>query len=164
MRKSGIIGCVIVFVLSTISLLFINPIDSHDVFFYERPCIEPLDGYSYSVCEDLIALIDGNLIVIPKNFITDLATIPRWYWIFMSPAYSGLMGPSILHDYLYSCPNGFNRKQIDEIFYASLIENDIKKFTAYKMYTLVRLFGGSHYVDDYNHPSEFITNKCMLTA
>lgn len=117
----------------------------HDIQFENIPCIRPNKAYNYLTCESVTVNVDGRKVVIPKNFNTDLASIPRWYWTVLSPAYSGLIAPSILHDYLYSCHLNFDRIEADEILYYSLLSNGVSKFTAYKMYIVVRLFGNPHY-------------------
>ncbi|HMF72300.1 MAG TPA: DUF1353 domain-containing protein [Flavitalea sp.] len=123
----------------------ILPNHAHKISFFEETCIKPHDGYSYLTCYPIKILIDKNQRIIPANFDTDLASIPRWYWSIASPSYAAFIAPAILHDYLYQCPNRFTRKTIDEIFYYALIENGVGGITAYEMYVAVRLFGSSHY-------------------
>lgn len=117
----------------------------HNVIFDAPACIKPHHAYSYRTCRIIQIEIDSALIEIPHEFNTDLASIPRWYWSFLSPAYSGFIAPSILHDYLYGCPNGRSRYDIDSIFYNALRKNKVSFFTSIKMYFAVRLFGKSHY-------------------
>lgn len=45
-------------------------------------------------------LKDGNQIMIPKGFIFDGASIPRPFWIILSPV-GLLLIPGLLHDYAY---------------------------------------------------------------
>ena len=108
-------------------------------------CIRPYDGYSYRTGEILLAYIDGELVTVPKGFITDLASIPRWYWSIISPARSDLILGAIVHDYLYSCHHEMTRKNADAILYNLLIANGVDEYTAKKFYLAVRVFGSSHY-------------------
>jgi len=117
----------------------------HLITFLEIPCIKPHLRYRYLTCERVEVLVDDKSIIIPESFDTDLASIPRWFWTFLSPAYSGFIAPSILHDYLYQCHNGYSRKVIDEIFYSALTENGVTRYTSLKMYAAVRIFGEFHY-------------------
>lgn len=89
--------------------------------------------------------IDGKPYIIPKDFKTDLASIPRILWPIIAPQYSGFVSPAILHDYLYRCNNNFSRQFIDEILYSALITMNVTPFTASKFYLGVRLFGDSHF-------------------
>lgn len=119
---------------------------TYDVIeFTNDACIRPHSSYHYYTCHAIRLLINGQKVVIPAQFDTDLASIPRWYWIILSPNYSGFVAPSIMHDFMYKCPNGYSRLQIDRFFYYALLENGISRYTAYKMYMAVRIFGGSFY-------------------
>src|SRR5690606_40537335 len=54
----------------------------HTVFFINEACIKPYKEYVYRTCDNLYVLIDGDEYVIPKNFKTNLASIPRILWTF----------------------------------------------------------------------------------
>jgi hypothetical protein len=118
----------------------------HQVVFITEACIKPLKGYNYRTCSDIKVNIDGHKLIIPKNFQTDLASIPRLLWPVFAPQYAGFVAPAILHDYLYRCHNLVNREYADEVLYSALIAEDITAFTASKFFLAVRLFGRSHYV------------------
>ncbi len=121
----------------------------HRVEFINQACIRPKKGYSYTTCEPMKVKIDGKKLIVPKNFQTDLASIPRLLWPIFAPQYSGFVAPAILHDYLYRCNRAANRLYADEVLYSALITEDVTAFTASKFYMAVRLFGGSHY--EHNH-------------
>lgn len=118
------------------------------VKFETNSCIIPHDNYSYLTCHPILVDVASREILIPGGFDTDLASIPRWYWIFLSPARSSFIGPSILHDYLYLCPFGYSRRAVDNIFYSALRQNGVSTYTALKMYIAVRLFGSNSYHAD----------------
>jgi len=118
---------------------------TYDVIFHDTACIKPYKNYEYQTCHGITITIDHFILKIPKNFDTDLASIPRWLWIIIAPSRSDIIAPAILHDYLYSCHNGFTRKEVDNIFLNALIRNGVSKFRAYQMYYAVRLFGSNHY-------------------
>lgn len=128
-------------------------ITNYQIKFGAHPCIKPYKKYDYLTCHAIPVTINEKQISIPQDFQTDLASIPRWMWPVVAPAHSKLMQASILHDYLYTEPNGFNRKEIDSIFYDVLVKNGVDKTHAYLMYNAVRLFGGSHfnYADTLGH-------------
>lgn len=57
---------------------------------------------SFVVLDDIKChLSDGQIIIIPKGFTTDLMSIPRWLWSLLSPFDSALIG-DIIHDFLYT--------------------------------------------------------------
>ncbi len=122
----------------------------HSVEFLNEACIKPYKSYDYLTCDDMEVFIDGELYVVPKNFKTDLASIPRPLWSFIAPQYTGFVAPAILHDYLYGCGNLGDRKWSDEVLYSALLTQEVSKYTAMKFYIAVRLFGGSHF-DEHNN-------------
>lgn len=57
---------------------------------------------TFIILDDIkCVLSDGQIIIIPKGFTTDLMSIPRWLWSILSPFDSALIG-DIIHDYLYT--------------------------------------------------------------
>lgn len=117
----------------------------HQVVFKNEACIIPSKDYNYRTCRDIRVTIDDRKYIIPKNFETDLASIPRLLWPILSPQYSGFVPPAILHDYLYRCHTDLSRRVADEILYSALISQHITVFTASKFFVSVRLFGGPHF-------------------
>lgn len=119
--------------------------NSHDVVFLTEACIKPFKRYEYRTCDDLYVTIDGKIYVIPKNFKTNLASVPRPFWPFVAPQYSAFIAPAILHDFLYNCPHALDRQSADEVLYSALISQGVTSFIANKFYVAVRLFGQPHY-------------------
>lgn len=133
----------------SIATILIACIPTHSITFINDACIIPYKKYNYHTCEPMQVNIDGTIYVVPRHFTTDLASIPRALWSFIAPQYTEYVAPSILHDYLYSCDNFFNRKLDDEILYSALISNGVSTYIAIKFYLAVRLFGSKHY-DEYH--------------
>lgn len=121
------------------------PAKSYNIEYYDAPCIKPHDNYNFKLCHMMITSIDGEITIIPKNFQTDLASLPRWYWPVVAPSYTPIIAPSILHDYLYRCPNNLTRNEVDDIFFYALLRNGASKYLAYKMYYGVRIFGNKYF-------------------
>lgn len=115
--------------------------------FLSECCIKAYKGYNYLLCCDLTFSINNFQYTIPTGFMTDLASIPRFLWPIISPAYSKLIRPAIIHDWNYSSTKQhfFNRKQCDLIFYQMLIQEGLNKPTALLIYKAVRIFGASHF-------------------
>lgn len=119
--------------------------EDYDIYFADVACIKPHKDYHYMTCAPIAVTIGDSFLIVPENFDTDLASIPHWLWSFIAPTRSDFMEASILHDYLYTCHSGFSRKDIDGIFYQSLVINGVPKLRAALMYLAVRLFGSSHF-------------------
>jgi Protein of unknown function (DUF1353) len=79
-------------------------------------------------------------VVIPKGFLTDLASVPRMFWPIFPPWEQ--YGPAaLLHDYLYS-QRSWSRKQSDESFKLVMGQLGVSSFTRNMIYIAVR-FGGA---------------------
>lgn len=138
-------GLVSIFTLHLSLIGLVGCAHFHQVVFVNQACIKPFEGYEYHTCKPMRVRIDGEKIIVPGNFDTDLASIPRILWPILAPQYSGFVAPAILHDYLYRCNAIGNRKYADDVLYSALIAEDISNFTASKFYLAVRLFGASNY-------------------
>lgn len=123
--------------------------------FLSDPCIKPVKNYLYKTCTEIRFKVEDDEYVIPKNFETDLATIPRFAWSFVSPFYSHFFRPAIVHDFFYRKSCDFDRRQADIIFYSMLRNEGLSDLKASCIYYLIRIFGGKYYTEDYcEHDSE----------
>lgn len=149
---------IIILLFFSINICFSEQPDNPVIVFHDSICIKPHKGYHYKTCHNITVTIDHFILIIPKNYDTDLASIPRWLWNIISPARSDFIAPSILHDYLYACNYGYKRSEVDEIFYQALVSNGVSKFTAFEMYAAVRIFGNSHFNKNENCDIEIDEN------
>jgi hypothetical protein len=140
-----IIPVILIVAVLSIVKAYQHPVPYYSVNILKPACVAPDVGYTYKTCSDLIAQIDGEIITVPKGYVTDLATIPRWYWSIISPARSDLIEAAIIHDYLYGCPGSITRSEADAILYNALILDGSSEYVAKKMYYSVRLFGGRYF-------------------
>lgn len=108
----------------------------------------PVESNSYILGNHFTAKIDDRVVIVKKGFKTDLASIPRLLWPILNPYELNSMKPAILHDWMYFCHIGFTRKESDDIFYSSLIDNRVHPAKAYLYYIAVRLFGWMHFNKD----------------
>lgn len=138
----GLVIILCIYILVAILMTFIK---THSVIFQNDTCIKPYKDYTYYTCEDINVLVDGDLYVIPKDFKTDLASIPRILWPVLPPQYTGFIAPAIFHDYLYNVDIPCTRRWCDEVLYAALISKGISHNTAIKFYLGVRMFGWIYY-------------------
>ncbi len=82
----------------------------------------------------------GKFVHIPKGFITDLASVPRFLWPFIPP-HGRHTNASILHDYLYRYSHSNGRAWADRQFYEAMIALETPKVRARIMWLAVRVFG-----------------------
>lgn len=87
-----------------------------------------------------------GVIVVPKGFKIDFATIPRIFWSIIAPIGKWTL-PSVLHDYLYDCgyKYGISRKQADKIFYDAMVKSHVARIIANVMWFCVRVFARKYY-------------------
>lgn len=88
-----------------------------------------------------VELSNGEVINIPKGFVYDMSTVPKWLWSFVRPVNDGLFG-YLVHDTLYvNKVKGMTRKQADKemLFWTNITNSN--KFDNYLRYYIVRLLG-----------------------
>jgi hypothetical protein len=85
-------------------------------------------------------------IIVPKDFITDFASVPRVLWSILPPT-GRYTKAAVLHDYLYSNSSklDFNRKQCDEMFLQAMEILGVKKWVRNTIYRAVRIFGKNYF-------------------
>lgn len=82
---------------------------------------------------------------IPAGFITDGASIPRFFWRFIGhPFESEYICVYVEHDYDYAVGK-IPRKYADKKLLDGLKAKGVGYFKRYAIYFAVRLFGASHY-------------------
>lgn len=116
-------------------------------------------GRSLWALSQTLAYMPGNgphVITVPKGFVTDLASIPRWAWVLLPPD-----GPwvkaAIVHDFLYATggtgiwkkhstsiapPIEYSRKDADLILREAMENRGVGPFKRAIIYAAVR-FGGA---------------------
>lgn len=88
-----------------------------------------------------VELSNGQIIKVPKGFVYDMSTVPKWLWSFVRPVNDGLFG-YLIHDVLYiNRVPGMTRKQADQemLFWTNITNNN--KFDNKLRYYIVRLLG-----------------------
>lgn len=103
--------------------------------------LRPLDAWNFLLLTDIhYYYIKGKKhIHVPKGFITDLATIPRFAWWCISRTELSYKAP-IVHDYLYEKRQG-TQKEADQIFLQIMIEERISFWRRNLAYFFVRMLG-----------------------
>lgn len=113
--------------------------------FLENNKFKLIEAFTYYRTDD-----EKDIIRVPKNFITDFASIPRLFWNVLPPQGTkrNKYGKSaVLHDYLYDekCKYKMSRRQADTIFIESMKAVKVNWFIRSLLYSCVRLFGKKHY-------------------
>jgi len=87
----------------------------------------------------------GVTITVPEGFTTDLASVPRLLWWFMSPW--DVARAAVIHDFMYSNSSKFGRKESDQMFLEAMGFSEPGVFILKRKlaYLGVRIFGGLHY-------------------
>ena len=104
------------------------------------------DGKYYELIEELSYYRESNkddIIIIPKGFIFDGATVPRIFWTIIPPL-GRYTRAACLHDYLIDVKwrkeKVITRKEADIIFLESMKAIKVNKLLAYTMYSAVRFY------------------------
>ncbi|MES2133167.1 MAG: DUF1353 domain-containing protein [Bacteroidota bacterium] len=109
----------------------------------------PTDSIYFQIRDPLKVFVKNELILVPAGFLTDLGSLPRILVPFLPIKEHVFLYPAVLHDYLYTCPNGRTRKEIDAIFYSFLLERKASLDSALIAYWSVRAFGWMHFNTNY---------------
>jgi hypothetical protein len=102
------------------------------------------DEKTYTLLADLvyesdIPIKNKYVIVVPKGFVTDLASVPRFLLVYLL-AGNYAKRPAIVHDYLYE--NGIGTKQIaDRIFKEAMRATNLPRWREELMYAGVVIGG-----------------------
>lgn len=115
--------------------------------------IEFLDGKDFKLLEsfEYYRTDDASEIYkVPKNFVTDFASIPRLFWSILPPTgtrRNRYGKAAVLHDYFYdaNCKYKMSRRQADLIFLEAMKAVKVNAFIRYLLYYNVRLFGKNYY-------------------
>lgn len=82
-------------------------------------------------------------ITVPRNTVTDLASVPRCLWMIFPP-HGRYAKAAIVHDYLYS--NAIGTKAFaDNVFNEAMLVLGVPKWRRLAMYWAVRAFGRGGY-------------------
>lgn len=81
----------------------------------------------------------GEVISVPRGFLTDFASVPRVFWVIIPPDGSYSQG-AVLHDYMYT-KHLYKRKECDRIFYEAMGVLKVPQWKRWLMWKCVRLGG-----------------------
>ena len=97
------------------------------------------DGRRALLHSDLVYIgPDGRGFSVPAGYLTDFATIPRPFWVFLPP-WGNYGRAAILHDWLISC-HIVPRKLADRIFFEAMTTTGVNPLVRWIMFIAVRSF------------------------
>ena len=111
--------------------------------------VSPLpDGKNWELQRSFSYHVDSRYstvkVTVPRYFITDFASIPKFLW--WLPYWAKFNKAAVLHDYLYTTRFRPTRREADRIFYEAMLISfqsfPLGKLIARLEYTAVRLAGG----------------------
>lgn len=118
---------------------FRTPLDSRE-----------LSDYQWMLLSDLVYKGKSDIIVVPKGFITDFASVPRFLWSIIPP-YGKYTKAAVVHDFLYkhrplvlAMDGGqepISRKDSDGIFSRIMKELGTSTWRRWSMYKCVSKWG-----------------------
>lgn len=103
-----------------------------------------LNDYSDKVklVEDFKIAIDDIVFVVPKHYITDGASVPRFAWWLFPPNHTEAREASCIHDYFYSHLYWYYSKGFaDSVFKEVMGVKGASKFNRNLFYYFVKFFG-----------------------
>lgn len=109
--------------------------------FLNKLKMTPINDDEFELLDDFVWQCNENTIIIPKGFVTDLASVPKLvrFLPYLDPLGKN-KEPAVLHDYLYS-KQIVTRKQADKLFRKALKIEKIPSFWAGVHYVGVRVGG-----------------------
>lgn len=107
--------------------------------FLTRPILSPIGKRRWRLRQDLTLSYHGRFFTAPKDFITDLASVPRVFWPIIPP-FGKYSGAAIIHDYFYQT-HCIDRKAADRVFIETMEALGVAKWKRRAMYRAVRMFG-----------------------
>lgn len=87
----------------------------------------------------------GVLLIVPKGFITDGASIPQIFWNILSP-WGNYAKAAVLHDWLYA-KQDMTKLECDNIFLEAMEALGVNWFKRNLMFTMVRWFAGPAWLE-----------------
>jgi len=78
---------------------------------------------------------DDRFVVVPEGFETDLGTIPRPFWWYVSPTYKRALAAYVAHDWLLS--EGVAPSYANRVFYDTLRAHGVGETKALAMFAAV---------------------------
>ena len=123
----------------------------HDVVgFLDRIEVTPLpNGIDWELLHEVrYATGTGEVIYVPAGFITDFASIPKFFRRVYQPATGKHRQGAVIHDYIYRTDSlNYTRKQADQVFLEIMELDGVSRFDRKAIYYSVRSGGKSSFIE-----------------
>lgn len=90
--------------------------------------------------------LSGIRITVPGGFVTDLASVPRFWWRWFPPA-GDYAAAAVVHDWFYRTRNGITRFLADAIFRDLMESLAVPRWKRWLMWVAVRVRSGRFWND-----------------
>ncbi len=114
------------------------------------PVLKPFaDNRDWVLMENLRYQIGqtSTVIVVPRGFVTDFASIPQAFWSFGLSAHGRYSKAAIVHDFLY-WTQGCSREQADNLLMIAMKESSVDAGQRIAIYEGVRIGGGQPWLNN----------------
>lgn len=113
---------------------------------HSPPLIPYIGGAGYVLTTEYHVTINGETVVIPRGFLFDGASIPKWVpkWIIGSPFDPEFMLAALVHDWLY-WSRQWPQEKADDALRGLLLASGVGSLRSGAMHRAVRSFGASRY-------------------
>jgi len=114
--------------------------------FTDKLLVSPLPGGKIWKLEASFSYHVGSkesdeVIVVPKGFTTDFASIPQIFWSMIGSPIGRYTKAAVVHDYLYHSQI-YSRRKSDRIFLEAMTVLEVNWLKRRVMYRAVRMFAG----------------------
>lgn len=122
--------------------MFKKPLDLRTLASVKGKDATRKDERNYILLEDVIYRIvdedgQGSYVVVPRGFVTDLASIPRIAWPLIGPSGAHAQA-AVIHDWLYRDQSQYSRRDSDAIFLEAMRESGVNQARRWILWLGVR--------------------------
>lgn len=123
----------------------------NDLLILKAPVISSYKDRAWIISDSGCVYWRGIPLYLREEFITDLASVPRWVKIVIDDDEPGLRMASAFHDAAYRklkmfAPVRLTRRDADDMLYDIALSRGLPKWKALLVWTAVRLFGWRYWV------------------
>ncbi|WP_429098079.1 DUF1353 domain-containing protein [Aeromonas veronii] len=112
---------------------------------FTQPVLVPVDDKNWELHEEYYVKTSRVSFIIPKGFLTDLASVPKIVWN-IYPPFGLYTGAAVAHDYIYRTPQmRQTREEADAVFLELMHLAGVRDTKAQLMHLAVRAFGSSSF-------------------